>query len=264
MNDGADLAWLGMSRAGGSGWRFTLTTPLSRFDGKFYGGTGLAATTALMEAETGRRAVWATVQFASTADVGAEVDCRVEVLAGGRSTSQVQVTGSTSDGILFSAMGSTGDSRRGALEAQFGAPPAVPGPDDCASWRPTIPNAAEQRGGSGGNTWGWLEGLDVRQVDGGMAYWMRLRGEPLTRAALGFMADIVPSGVVRAAGRAGAGRSLDNSIRFGPDPVGEWLLVDIDPHLISGGYVHGAARLWSSDGTLLGIASQTASLLLFD
>ena len=260
MNDGQDLAWLGMNRAGAGRWRFKLTTPLARFDGKFYGGTGLAATTALMEAETGRRALWATVQFASTTDVGADIDCEVEVTAGGRSTSQVRVTGTTTEGILFSALGATGESRRGKLEAQFGSPASVPGPDDCDAWRPAIPNAADLPGLNRG----WLEGLDIRQVAGGTAFWMRLHGKPLTRSALGFMADVVPSGVVRAAGRAGAGRSLDNSIRFGPDPTGDWLLVDIDPHMISGGYVHGAARLWSEDARLLGVASQTASLLLFD
>jgi acyl-CoA thioesterase len=91
-----------------------------------------------------------------------------------------------------------------------------------------------------------------------------MNDRPLTRAALGFVADVVPSGVVRAAGRAGAGTSLDNSIRFGPDPVGDWVLIDIDPHRISGGYGHGAARLWATDGTLLAVASQSASLLLFD
>lgn len=257
MNDGADLAWLGTNRVGAGRWRFFLTTPLSRFDGKFYGGTGLAVATALMEAETGRRAVWATVQFASTTDVGAEIDCQVEVLAAGRTTSQLRVTGSTDGELLFLALGATGESRSGALEAQFGFPPEVPSPEDCDSWRPAVPNLD-------GLNRGWLEGLDIRQVEGGMAYWMRLFDRPLTRAALGFMADVVPSGVVRAAGRAGAGRSLDNSIRFGPDPVGDWVLVAIDPHQISGGYVNGAARLWARDGTLLGIASQTASLLLFD
>lgn len=257
MDHGADLAWLGMNRVDTDRWRFTLTTPLSRFDGKFYGGTGLAVVTALMEAETGRRAVWATAQFASTTDVGAEIDCRVELLAGGRSTSQLRVTGSTRDGLLFSALGAAGDSRRGPLEAQFGSPPEVPDPESCEPWRPAVPAVQ-------GMTRGWLAGLDIRQVEGGMGFWMRVLDQPLTRAALAFMADIVPSGVVRAAGRAGAGRSLDNSIRFGADPVGDWLLVDIDPHLISGGYVSGAARLWLRDGTLVGIASQTASLLLFD
>jgi acyl-CoA thioesterase len=70
--------------------------------------------------------------------------------------------------------------------------------------------------------------------------------------------------VVRAAGRNGAGTSLDNSIRFGLEPHGDWVLVDVDPYLISDGYVHGAARLWSEDGELMGVASQTASVLLFD
>ena len=257
MNDGADLAWLGLKRAETGRWSFNLTTPLSRFDGKFYGGTGLAVATALMEAETGRHSIWATVQFASTADTGEDIDCDVEVLAGGRRTSQLRITAVTDNGILFTGLGATADSRKGALEAQFGAPPEVPGPEDCPSWRPAV--ALRE-----GHNPGWLSGMDIRQVDGGMGYWMRMHDRPLTRAALAFMADVVPSGVVRAAGRAGAGRSLDNSIRLGPDPVGDWVLVDIDPHLISGGYVHGAARLWSTGGTLLGIASQTASLLLFD
>jgi acyl-CoA thioesterase len=42
------------------------------------------------------------------------------------------------------------------------------------------------------------------------------------------------------------------------------MLVDFDPYLVSGGYAHGAARLWAEDGTLLGVASQTATVLLFD
>jgi len=257
MNDGADLAWLGLKRAQIGRWGFTLTTQLSRFDGKFYGGTGLAVAIALMEAETGRHAVWATVQFASTADAGDEIYCEVEVLAEGRRTSQLRINAATRDGILFTALGATGEYRRGVLEAQFGAQRQVPRPDDCQSWRPAI--ALRE-----GHNPGWLSDMDIRQVDGGMGYWMRMHDKPLTRAAQAFMADVVPSGVVRAAGRTGAGRSLDNSIRLGPDPVGDWVLVDIDPQLISGGYVHGAARLWSTDGTLLGIASQTASLLLFD
>ena len=70
--------------------------------------------------------------------------------------------------------------------------------------------------------------------------------------------------MVQAAGRAGAGTSLDNAMRFGPEPVTDWILVDFDPYFVAGGYAHGAARIWSTDGTLLAIASQTATLLLFD
>jgi acyl-CoA thioesterase len=256
--DGADLAWLGLTRLEAGRWRFPLTTPLSRFDGKFYGGTGVAAVTAIMEAESGRHAVWATVQFVSTTGIGTDIDCSVEVLAEGRRTSQVRVTASVGDETLFSALGSTAEVRRSPLEAQFGSMPDVPLPDDSESWRPVLPNGrVEERTG-------WLSHIELRHAGEGGSLWARMNDRPLTRAALGFVADVVPSGVVRAAGRAGAGTSLDNSIRFGPDPVGDWVLIDIDPHLISGGYVHGAARLWATDGTLLAVASQSASLLLFD
>jgi acyl-CoA thioesterase len=256
--DGSDLAWLGLARVDTGHWRFPLTTPLSRFDGKFYGGTGLAAVTATMEAETGRHAVWATVQFVATTDVGADIDMQVEVLATGRRTSQVRVTGKAADEVLFSALGSTGEHRRPGLEAQFGSMPSVPPPDECAEWRPAVPEVLRQ------GRLGWLSCIELRHAGDSGALWARMIDHPLTRATLGFVADVVPSGVVRAAGRAGAGTSLDNSIRFGAEPLGDWVLIDVDPHFIAGGYVHGAARLWSSDGILLGVASQSATLLLFD
>ena len=81
-------------------------------------------------------------------------------------------------------------------------------------------------------------------------------------AVLGFLADMVPSSVARAAGRMGGGTSLDNSMRFGPAPDTEWVLIDYDPYLAHHGYAHGGARVWSEDGVLLGIASQTASVIL--
>jgi acyl-CoA thioesterase len=256
-SDGSDLGWLGAERRRPGHWTFTVTDPLSRLDGKFYGGTGIAAVTACMEAETGRRALWASVQFAASADVGARMDCEVEVLAGGRRTSQLRVTGSVGDRLVFAAIGATGESRPGPLNAQFGDRPDVAGPEDSSEWGGPI------RARSPGQEPGWLAITDIRQA-GPTALWMRMRDQPLTRAVMAFLADVIPNGVVRSAGRQGGGTSLDNSVRFGPEPQGEWMLVDIEPHLISGGYVHGSARLWSAGGTLLGVASQTATLLLFD
>ena len=58
--------WLGLERVESGLWEFEMTDGLSRFDGKLYGGTGLAAVTAAMEAETGRDALWATVQFVAS------------------------------------------------------------------------------------------------------------------------------------------------------------------------------------------------------
>ena len=70
MTDGSDISWLGLEHAGSGEWSFELTPPLTRMDGKLYGGTGIAVAVATMEAETAREALWATVQFAGSADIG--------------------------------------------------------------------------------------------------------------------------------------------------------------------------------------------------
>jgi hypothetical protein len=62
MTDGSDLAWLGLERQGEGRCSFELTPPLSRMDGKLYGGTGISVAVATMEAETARDTLWTTVQ----------------------------------------------------------------------------------------------------------------------------------------------------------------------------------------------------------
>lgn len=256
-----DFEWLGLVDAGPNRYSLEVTPRLTRLDAKFYGGTGAAVVAAVMEAATRRSALWETVQFVSSADIGERLDCVVDVLASGRRTSQVQVTGRAGDRTVFVAIGSAGERRDGVLDAQFGAMPDVGGPDDAEPFERRMPFRRLE-----GHR-GWLDLIDMRVLDlpgGRMAMWARLRDRPLTRAALGFLTDVVPMSVVRAAGRAGAGTSLDNTVRFGPDPAGEWVLVDPDPHLAAGGYVHGAARVWTPAGTLLAVASQTAATVLFD
>jgi len=259
MTDADD--WLGLRRQGPGHWEFELTRPLSRFDAKLYGGTGLAAVTAVVEAETERDALWATVQFVASADVGEQITCRIEVLAQGHRTSQVRVTGTAGDRLVFAALGAAGRPRDGGLEVQVATMPEVAPPDDLPPWAPKVPFTLHA-----GNQ-GWLDTVDLREVPdaaSAMLLWARLRDRPMTRAGLSFVADMVPSAVVRAAGRAGGGTSLDNAIRFGPVPTGDWVLVELDPQFASGGYAHGAARLWSTDGVHLATASQTAVAVMFD
>jgi acyl-CoA thioesterase len=261
MRATSDLDWLGLEHHGDGRWSFELTGPLSRFDGKFYGGTGIAVTTALFEAETERAALWATVQFAGSATVGDRIDCHVEVLARGRRTAQVRMTASVDDRVMLAAIGATSEARPDDLSAQFGTMPDVGTPEDAPPWRPNTPFAVDFERPS------WLQISELREArvpNRPHLLWARLRDRLQTRASLGFLADMVPSAVVQAAGRAGAGTSLDNSMRFGPAPETDWILVDFDPYFVAGGYVHGGARVWSTDGTLLAIASQTATLLLFD
>src|SRR2546421_13071724 len=130
MPDGMDLAWLGLERVDDSLWSFELTSPLSRPDAKLYGGTGASVMVAAMEAETGRDALWSTVQFVGSAAIGEQIDCRVEVLAAGRRTSQVRVTATVGDRIVLAGVGATGASRDGAIEGQMPTMPDVRTPDE--------------------------------------------------------------------------------------------------------------------------------------
>jgi acyl-CoA thioesterase len=113
---------------------------------------------------------------------------------------------------------------------------------------------------------GWLLIAEMRQVeidDNRFITWGRMREQALSRAAISFLADLVPSSVARAAGHMGGGTSLDNSMRFGRFTDSEWILLDFDPWFATNGYLHGGARIWAQDGTLLGVASQTATAMVW-
>jgi acyl-CoA thioesterase len=208
-----------------------------------------------MEAETARDAVWTTVQFVGSADVGERVECHVEVLASGRRTSQLRLTATVGDRTVLAAMGSTGVHRQGPIEAQIGTMPDVPSPEDADEWGHRWNEAAVA-------DVGWHLLTEMRQVeldDKRFAIWSRMRDQIQSLATIVFLAYMVPSSVARAAGYMGGGTSLDNAMRFGRFTETDWVLLDFDPWLAAGGYLHGGARVWGEDGTLLGYANQTAS-----
>ena len=262
MPDGDDLAWLGLDRHGDGRWSFELTAPLTRPDGKLYGGAGIAVATATMEAETGRKALWSTVQFAASADLGDRIECHVEVLAGGRRTSQVRMTAWCGERLVLAALGAAGLPRDGMADGQVGTMPDRGEPGSGTPWQNRFADRfpGQMRPDS------WFTAVDMRHVEvegGGLAMWSRVIGRRHSRATLAFVADMVPAGVASALGGMGGGTSLDNSMRYGPDPDCEWVLLDMDPYLARDGYLHGAARVWSEDGVLLGVASQTAAAIVF-
>ncbi len=259
MPDDADLAWLGLQRHDDGRWSFELTSGLTRHDGKLFGGTGIAVMVATMEAATARAALWTTVQFAGSADLGARIDCSVEVLATGKRTSQVRMTATAGDRVVVAAIGATGAARTGPIEAQIPTMPAMPAPEDCTAWGfRSHTHDGEDRPPS------WIDLTEMRHAGEGGAIWARMRSGLHTRAAIAFLADMVPSSVARAAGKMGGGTSLDNSMRFGRLVETDWILLDMDPLFATGGYLHGAARVWAQDGTLLGVASQTSSAIVWE
>jgi acyl-CoA thioesterase-2 len=250
--------------AGDGHYGFDLTPELARFDGRLFGGAGLAASIAALETITERNALWVTTQFVGSAEIGEHIDCHAEVVAAGYNTSQGRVTATVGERIIFLALGSTARSRDDGFGADLGMMPSVAGPEQCAPWTPEFPVPPESITARG--PFATAEFRLTKADDGAVKLWARMRGSRQTRLTLAYLSDFVPSAVLRAAGRNGGGTSLDNSIRFGPAPLPDtdWILIDTDPYLADSGYVHGGARLWSADGHLLAVASQTAVAKLFD
>lgn len=251
-------------RPNGSGaYHFDLTPELARFDGRLFGGAGLAAAVAVLEVATSRRTLWTTTQFVGSAEIGDVIECRAEILAAGHNTTQARVTATLDGRIVFVALGSSARDRDG-FGAELGTMPDVPRPDELPPWLPSLPFPVEAITSRG--PFATSEFRQATRADGFAVQWARVRDVPLSRLTLAYLADFVPSAVLRAAGREGGGTSLDNSIRYGANPpAGDgWVLIDTDPYLADSGYVHGGARIWSEDGALLAVASQTAVARLFD
>lgn len=266
----ADRAFLGLEVADDQQPAgFTLTSAHARHDGRLYGGTAVAVAIAMAEHASGRPCLWTTVQFISgDSVVGDRIDCEASVLAAGRRTSQLRVTGSTGGRELFSAVGSTALHKATALDGVFESAPLVAQPDDCKAFHFPIPGHLREHLERERDR--PMELRVARRVgqnrgrEGELLFWARVEGHQATPALIGYMADMVPMSVVHAAGHLGGGTSLDNTVRIGRTPDTEWILLQLDPHIAIGGYGHGSALIWSPAGVLMATASQTAALVVLD
>jgi acyl-CoA thioesterase len=272
LDRAADLALFGLEVGEAGASSFELTRALSRLDGRLYGGTALGVAIVLGEVTTGRPALWTTVQFVSgKSEVGDRIECRTEVLAHGRRASQVRVRAYVGDREIFCSVGATADHKPEGLAGTFQEMPTVLPPEECALF--TFPSALipeHMRARA-------KESMRIQEIriaeptagytppPGEILFWTKAAGCTISPAVLGYLADLVPMSVAKAARRAGGGTSIDNTVRFGSVEGGhEWVLAQLDPHLAAGGFGHGTVHLWSPDGLLLGTGSQTASMFAFD
>lgn len=275
-----DTDFFGLRNHGQGRYAFTVEDHLARLDGKLYGGTAIGVSVATAEHVTERSPLWMTTQFVSTVGHGATVEVQVEVLAPGRRTNQVRVTGTAPDGqVVFASLGATGHHRAEGVTGEFESMPTVSAPDDAASVANPFAAMAEAAGVELGEGFremrsGFATAVEMRSAivehhpdpgPGRTCLWIRRRDRgTITPAIAAYLADMVPMSIARAAAVMAGGTSLDNTIRIGDFTPTEWLLVDLRPHLAVGDYGHGIAHLWSEDGHLLGTASQTASMIRFD
>ena len=222
-----DAALLGLDRVGDGRFRFVVADHLARLDGRLYGGTAIAASLVAAELVSDRRPLWMTTQFVSTVAEGALVDMVAELLAPGRRTNQVRVTGTTEDGVtIFASLGATGHLRDEGLTGDLVTCPQVSRPEDAQPWASPFAGMARLAGiedapGSLAQR-GFTQLVEMRQAQlleeadqgpGRICLWIRRRDRaPLTPAVAAFAADMVPMSVAMAFGVVAGGTSLDNTI----------------------------------------------------
>lgn len=225
-----------------------------------FGGVGLASAVAAMERTCRRPVVWATAQYLSYANPPSIVDLDVWTPVSGKYNTQARVVGHVEDREIFTVNAALGE-RPSDLSRQWVEMPDAPKPLDC--------EPAEHWRGSGRGLHSRIEvrvakgryGMDRQgqaEPDGRSLLWIRPReGFAVDAPMLAIMADLVPSGVGNALGKNAGGNSLDNTIRIRRIVPTEWVLCDIRILGVHGGFAHGDMHLFSEDGELMAMASQS-------
>lgn len=244
-------------------WRLPVTMGVCSGLHALFGGVGLGAAVAALEATTGRRCVWAVSQYLSFARPPAVVDLALIEAKVGGSVTQARVVGAVDGEEIFTVNAALGE-RPEKHSGEWATPPAVPPPQQCpprilfGRHDGTIVDRLDARLADARH----YEDLDGTPApEGRSSLWVRIpelgTGLGDSAAALAIVGDYVPFGVSQALGRPVGSTSLDNTLRVVRRRPSEWVLADIRVQAASHGFAHGALLLWTEDMTLLGQASQT-------
>ena len=241
-------------------WRLPVEGAICGGRDSIYGGCGLAAAIEAAEACTGREAVWATCQFLRPAHVGSLVDLTVTVPAAGRAMSHTQVLATVDGEPMFTTLVSLGQ-RDFPAAGVWATMPDVPGPEGL----PARYIRAENKGGFRQRITELAVTDDpdgiMHSDDGRSAVWITMPGGiPGTASALAVIGDEVSTGTSAVLEPDMQAPSVDNTLRVvSPKPT-PWVLADIEIRAVARGFAHGMVNLWSQDGQLLGVATQTGAV----
>jgi acyl-CoA thioesterase II len=242
-------------------WDLPVRVELAGGRGQLFGGVALGAAVTQLEDLTGRPVVWATGQYISNAFPPDVVRFDAEVVVEGHNLTQARVIGHVDGREVLTVQAALGR-RDYPGDGRWVVMPTVPAPDQCPP-RETFPDSpgrlhylVEQRIAAG--EWG-----DASSSPSGLArVWVRM-ADALMGSTLGLAiaADFVPLAIRAALGRETAfGASLDNTVRYVARADTEWVLADFAMSAIEDGIGHGSVRLWSPEGELLAVGSQTCML----
>lgn len=215
------------------------------------GGAALAAAIDALELASGMPLLWSTIQFLSPTQGVEELVIECEQIGGGRSIGQWQArvrAGERTVQHISAALGAREPSERHVFAQQ----PDVPPPDQCEI-QPPDPSGFDE------DLIGQFERRSALEDNerGIEAVWSRARG--------GFANDVGVLAILSdfflgAHPRTRAGSSLDATFRFVQSADPGWVLSVTELAAFERGTVHGQARHYAEDGTLLAISSQTGVL----
>jgi acyl-CoA thioesterase len=140
-------------------------------------------------------------------------------------------------------------------------PTDAPGPDDARQLPPAPPGTAsvldhyEIRIATGRMG----DELDGTPGPGRSVLWCRLPEgrRPVSAGDVAFVGDLLMLALSDALGTPTTANSLDNTIRIVDRAPTEWVMLDVRIDATARGYAHAGAHLWTEDGVLLGMATQT-------
>ena len=223
-----------------------------------FGGSGLGAAIAAMEGTSDRPVVWATAQYLLFAKVGTVVDFDVTLAVHGKKTTQARAVGHVGGTEIITVNAALG-TRSYPEERTYCLPPEVQKPETCpirerfSTVTDSLDSRIEQR---------WALPLGAKEPTeiepGRIAVWSRMPEllEP-SAATFAVLGDYVPMGIsFIQQGKAGS-TSLDNTLRVIDLVPSDWYLLDIRVDAIASGFGHGVIHIWSEDGILCAIVSQS-------
>ena len=238
-----------------------------------FGGVGLASAIRALELTTDRPLIWATAQYLSFAMPGETVEVDVRAATEGKNVTQARVLGHVGDREIYTVNAAVG-TRGKDLDHQWVHMPDVPGPEDCERqprFRPKVddePDDLQQRMHVrvAAGRYGKKRSEGGLSEDGRAMLWCRPLDEttPIDATMLAVIADFVPGATGNALGMQAGSNSLDNTLRIRKLVETDWVLADIQVQGIHDGFVHGEARLFAQDGTLMAVASQSGIVRIWD
>lgn len=251
-------SWLGLAHEDEHRWRLPVTESVISGAGALYGGCATAAAVTVAAELSPQPIIWASSHFALLARLGSDVTVDARVVSSARTMTHVEVVGTANGAESFVVRVAAGDRAAVGVGGHWAPPPPVPEPDDLRPFDHPV------------HTGTWASRFDWRLAGRGTtadpwaAWWVR----PVPPAAddlvsTAVLVDYVTYGIGRALDVPMGGLSVDNVVRVHRVASAPWLLLVVRPESISGGFGHGAARVYAA-GELVATGTQSMVMNSWD